>query len=249
MMFNYFLAFENFFKFDFKYFTGENLISYLVMLIVIILAFIIYFVFRKKDPTKPEKGFAMIVCFMVEKLDGMVEDIMGKKYQGFGGYVLGLALYIGLSFFVSLMGLPGPMSNLGNTFAMGLWTFILIHANAIRANHWKYFKRYIDPSPIMLPINLLSMWAPLLSISLRIFGNALSGFTLMAIVYWALGKVSYMIFGGIMAAGPASIIVAPLITPVLHAYFDVFSGVIQTLIFMMLTMIQVAQEDPDPALA
>ncbi len=242
-------AFENFFKFDFKYFTGDNLMSYFVIGLIIILSFVIYFVFRHLDPTKPEKGFAMIMCLIVEKVDGMVDDLMGKKYKGFGGYVLGLASYIGLSFFVSLMGLPGPMTNLGNTFSMGLCTFVLIHATAVRANKWRYFKRYIDPAPIMLPINLLSMWAPLLSISLRIFGNALSGFTLMAIVYWALGGLSNMIFGSFIPGGAASIILPPLITPVLHAYFDVFSGVIQTLIFIMLTMIQIAQEDPDPELA
>lgn len=242
-------AFENFFKFDWQYFTGENLISYLVMLIVVILALIIFFVFRKLDPTKPEKGFAMLVVLAVEKIDGMVDDMMGKKYKGFGGYILGLTLYIGLSFLIGLMGLPGPMTSLANTFGIGLWTFILIHANAIKANKWGYFKRFIEPSPIMLPINLLSMWAPLLSISLRIFGNALSGFTLMSIIYWALGNVSKLIFGGFLTVGPASIILPPLITPILHAYFDVFSGLIQTLIFIMLTMIQVAQEDPDPELA
>ena len=32
-------------------------------------------------------------------------------------------------------------------------------------------------------------------------------------------------------------LIAPLITPALHAYFDVFSGVLQTFIFSMLTMI------------
>lgn len=223
--------------------------SLVVMLIIVLLSVIIFFVFRKKDPTGEIKGFSLLICMAVEKIDNMVLDLMGKKYKGFGGYALGLAAYIGFSFFIGLTGLPGPMTSLCNTLSIGLCTFVLIHANAVRANHLGYFKRYIEPSPIMLPINLLSMWAPLLSISLRIFGNALSGFTLMAIIYWALGNVSNMIFGNLISGGWASIILPPLITPVLHAYFDLFSGAIQTLIFLMLTMIQIAQEDPDPELA
>ena len=242
-------AFDNFFKFGWEYFTGENLISYMVMGIIVLLSIVIFFVFRKLDPTKPEKGFALIMVMLVEKIDGMVDDLMGKKYKGFGGYILGLATYIALSFLVSLIGFPGPLTNLGNAFSLGLCTFILIHANAVKANRWGYFKRYVDPIPVLLPINLLSMWAPLLSISLRIFGNALSGFTLMAIIYWALGFISHAMFGGIILGGLSYIILPPFITPILHAYFDVFSGGIQTLIFIMLTMIQVAQEDPEPELA
>ena len=89
------------------------------------------------------------------------------------------------------------------------------------------------------------MWAPLLSLALRLFGNALAGFTLMGIVYYYLGEASSFIFGALIPGEAASIILPPIITPVLHLYFDVFSGVIQTLIFCMLTMIFVAQEDPE----
>ena len=242
-------SFDNFFKFGFEYFTGENITSLIVMGIIILLSFIIFLVFRKKKPRSRIKGFTMIICLIIEKIDGMVLDLMGKKYKKFGGYALGLTLYIGLSFLIGLTGLPGPMTSLCNTLSIGLCTFVLIHANAVRANKWKYFGRYVEPSPVMLPINLLSMWAPLLSISLRIFGNALSGFTLMGIIYWALGGVSANIFGGFISEGWSSIILPPTITWILHAYFDVFSGAIQTLIFLMLTMIQIAQEDPEPELA
>ena len=170
---------------------------------------------------------------------------MGERRRSFAGYTMGLALYILLCFFVSLIGLPGPLSYLGNTLSIALCTFALIHFTAMQNNKWKYFKRYIEPIPILLPINLLSMWAPLLSLSLRLFGNALAGFTLMSIIYYALGNLSTLIFGMFIPSGWASIILPPFITPVLHLYFDVFSGVIQTLIFVMLTMIFIAQEDPE----
>ena len=66
----------------------------------------------------------------------------------------------------------------------------------------------------------------------------------MSIVYWALGALSNLIFVS-LPTGPGSIFIAPLVTPILHAYFDVFAGAIQTLVFMFLSMLFVAQEKPE----
>lgn len=226
-------------------FSGETIMSLIVMGIIVIFSFVIYFKFRKKDPTKPDKGFVMIIESIVEKVESFTEEMMGKKWIHFSGYAMGLALYIILSFFVSLIGFPGPLTFLGNTLSIALCTFFLIHITAMKKNKMGYFKRYIDPIPILLPVNLLSMCAPLLSLSLRLFGNALAGYTLMSIVYYFLGIASDFIFGSIVPSGASNIFIAPFITPVLHLYFDVFSGIIQTLIFVMLTMIFVSQEDPE----
>ena len=91
--------------------------------------------------------------------------------------------------------------------------------------------------PVFLPINLLSMWAPLLSISFRLFGNAVAGYVIMKLIYWAFTQIS------IASAnlGPAAIVV----TPVLHAYFDLFSGFIQTTVYLLLSMALVKNEVPD----
>ena len=120
----------------------------------------------------------------------------------------------------------------------------MIHITAAKANKLGYFKRYIEPIPVLLPINLLSMWAPLLSLSLRLFGNALAGYCLMSIVYYFTEQLSALIFQFINS-GVNQIFVSWIITPALHAYFDVFSGAIQTMVFVILTMIWVSQEDPE----
>lgn len=225
--------------------TGETIMSLFVILLIIILAIIINITFKKLDPTKPIKGFAFLISSFVEWLDNFVNDLMGKKWDGFAGYIMPLVLYIAFSFLIGVTGLPGPMTLTSNTFTIGLCTFLWIHITAIKANKWGYFKRYIEPIPVLLPINLLSMWAPFLSLSLRIFGNAVSGLTLMAVIYSALAGVGEWLFGWI-GGGVGQLLIAPLITPVFHAYFDLFSGAIQTLIFTMLTCILVSLEDPDP---
>lgn len=225
---------------------GEIWTSLFAIIIIAILAIVIAIVFRHQDPTKPDKNyFIMIVETLIEKVENFVVSLMGERWRWFSGYILGLGAYMVVCFILSLIGFPAPFSYLGSTLGIALVTFVMIHVTAMKVNKWKYYQRYLDPLPIFLPINLISMWAPLLSLAFRLFGNVLAGFTLMSIVYYFLGAASNAIFGGIIGGPAASIILPPFVTPVLHAYFDVFSGAVQTMIFTMLTMLFIAQEDPD----
>ena len=75
-----------------------------------------------------------------------------------------------------------------------------------------------DPWPIWAPINIIGYIAVPVSLSLRLFANVLSGVVMMALVYGLLRVIAI--------GWPA----------VLHVYFDLFSGAIQTYVFCMLTM-------------
>ena len=158
---------EKMFYFGPDMFPGEIIISLIIMGIMIIFSLVIYFKFRKLDPTKPEKGFALVISTAVEKVEEFTVNTMGKKWRSFSGYAICVGLYIILGTLFSLMGFPAPLTYLGNTLTLGICTFSLIHITAAKKNKLKYFKRYVEPIPFLLPINLLSMWAPLLSLSLR----------------------------------------------------------------------------------
>ena len=222
----------------------EVISSLMVMGIILILCIIIAIQAHFADPLKKPKGLLFLAETGVKFFDNLVEEMMGKHFKGFGGFVMAIAVYLFLSFIFGLTGLPSPVTNLAVPFTLALITFVLIHATSAKYTKLKYFKRYIDPIPVLLPINLISMWAPLLSMTLRLFGNALAGWTLMSIVYWALGGLSGMIFSFIDSAWN-QVFIAPIVTPVLHAYFDLFSGLIQTVIFLFLTMINIANEVPE----
>lgn len=233
--------FKNFFVFELP---GEVIMSLIIVLLLIILCVVIFILVKKADPLKKPKGLLAVVEIGVEKVDGLVEENMGKSFKNFGAYVIALALFIFSSFLIGIIGFPNPLTYLGVPLSMALYTFFMIHFTSAKYTKWKYFKRYIDPIPAFLPINLLSMWAPLLSLTLRLFGNAFAGLVLMTIVYWAINSLSSVIFTFVNAEA-SSIFIAPILTPVLHAYFDLFSGAIQTLVFMFLSMLFVAQEKPE----
>lgn len=232
--------FNNFFVFDIAPGVYSSLI---VMLIVTVLAIIVGVMAKRQDPLKKPKGLLLVAEIGVETFDGMVEEYMGPKFKGFGGFVMAIATYLFISFIFGLTGLPSPVSYMAIPFSLAFVTFFLIHATAVRYQKWGYFKRYIDPIPVFLPVNLLSMWAPLLSMSLRLFGNAIAGLSIMSLLYGGLQAASSAAFSFIDSTWN-QLFFAPIVTPILHAYFDLFSGFIQTLVFISLTMIYIGLEAP-----
>lgn len=214
-----------------KNMSGECITAWIVILLLIIIFIVIGIQAKFADPMKQHKGPLFLCEWAVEKLDNFVEETMGPGFDNYGGLFLGIVPFLILAFVLGITGLPTPMSNLSVPLSLAAVTFGQIHFTAMRYNKLGYFKRYIDPIPIFLPINLLSMWAPLLSITLRMFGNAVVGWVLLSLVDWALD------YG-------AAIIGA---TPLLHAYFDAVSGLIQTLVYVYLTALLIAQERPEEA--
>ena len=172
------------------------------------------------------------------KIIDLVCKNMGKQYRKIGGGIFGfLSAYLFLCMIIGLLGFESPVTYLYVPLALGLSTFILIHATAAFYNRKQYFQRYVDPVWAFLPINLLSMWAPLLSISLRLFGNGIAGYVVLKLVYWAFENITI----GVVSLAPAAVVV----TPILHAYFDIVSGFIQTMVYTLLSMALIKNEVPE----
>ena len=233
--------FDNFFKLDIP---GEVISSLIVMLIIVILAIIIAIQAHFQDPLKKPKGLLLIAEIGVQFFDNFVKDLTGSALPNFGGFIMGVATYLFIAFIFGLTGLPSPVTYMAVPLSLGLTTFLLIHLISAKFTKWRYFKRYVDPLPVFLPVNLLSMWAPLLSLTLRLFGNAIAGWALLTIVEFSLRDASAAIFS-FVPSGWNEIFLAPIPLAVLHAYFDLFSGLIQTVVFISLTAIFIGQEIPE----
>lgn len=227
--------------------AGGVVTSLIVILIMIILAIYIGIRAHFQDPLKRPKGLLLIAEIGVNFFENMAEGLLGKRFRIFGGYLMAIGVYMFLAFIFGLTGLPSPITYMAIPLSLGLSTFMLIHATAIKYNKFRYFKRYIEPVPVFLPVNLISMWAPLLSLTLRIFGNAISGFVIMSIIYAGLETASASIFAALepMIGEWNQVFLAPLVTWVFHLYFDLWAGFIQTTVFLSLTSIYVGQEIPE----
>lgn len=225
----------------------ETFTSLIVMGGIMTLSFIVYFKSKKVSAFDTPKGLLLVVETFVVTIEKLLIQNMGKHFSFYGSYFVTITLYIFFGFLFGLTGLASPLSYYMNTFVIVLMSFVMIHYTALKTNGWKYFKRFIEPFPIFLPINLISVWAPLVSMSFRIFGNILSGIILMTLVYGLMGFLSSAVFS-FLPAGFNSIFFAPFVAPWLHLYFDLFSAFIQTLVFISLSMLLIAQEGPSTSM-
>ena len=233
--------FENFFKTDIP---GELISSLIVIGIICIVSIIVGILAARHNPLKKPKGLLLVAEIGVKFFDNFSRELVGTTLPNFGGFIMGVACYLFISFIFGLTGLPSPVTYMAIPLSLGLTTFLLIHYTSARFTKWAYFKRYIDPIPLFLPINLISMWAPLLSLTLRLFGNAIAGWALLTIVEFALRDASSALFA-FMQTEWNQVFLAPIPLAILHAYFDVFSGFIQTFVFILLTSIFIGQEIPE----
>ncbi len=203
----------------------------MVAVFLLIVGFIVKKMIEKADYKKPPKGFLNIVEIYVTFIEDLVDSTMGKGRRGFVPYMGSLFLFLVFSNLLGLTGLTPPTSDYNVTLALAMMTFILIHFFNIKSNGiGEYIKGYFAPYAFLFPINLLGEIATPISLSFRIFGNILSGSIIMTLVHAALNSVSV-------------ILEIPL-SAVLHIYFDVFSGLLQAFIFVMLTMVNIGNVFP-----
>ena len=211
-----------------KQFVVHDTVFYSLVIILLLCLFAIFVGQKVKNANPAEKpsGIVNLMEMLVEAVTNLVTSTMGAKNEKFTPYILMLALYLVPANLIGLLGFPPPTSNFNVTFALAIMTFFLIQGSAIKANGvGAYLKGFIEPYPVLLPMNVIGELAVPISLAFRLFGNILSGVIIMSLLYGALGFF------------------APAVTPVLHAYFDVFSGLLQTFIFAMLTMVFIAMAE------
>lgn len=157
-----------------------------------------------------------IAEILVDTVNGLVAQTMGESKLYFAPYMLTLMMFLAVANLSGLLGFRPPTADLNTTFALSLLTFGMTIFFGIKSKKMGYIKGFGEPFIFMLPTNIIGELANPISLSFRLFGNILGGVVIMTLLYQ----------------------VVPIGVPaVLHAYFDVFSGLIQTFIFTMLSMV------------
>ena len=163
-------------------------------------------------------GFQNLIEAAVEQIANLVKGVMGDKLPFLGGYFFSIFAFILVSNYSGLLGLRPPTSDIATTLPLGLSTFILIHVTGVRMQKGKYFKEYLKPVFLFLPMNIIGELARPVSLGFRLFGNILGGVIIMQIIY-SLGV-------------PFTLV----IPSALHAWFDLFVGALQAFVFTVLSL-------------
>lgn len=211
----------------------------LIFSLIIMVGLGIFFVYAGKkvaaaDPTGRPKGVVLVVETGVKAIYEYMQSIMPPKFEkNYYPYFAMLFVYLIVANLSGLIGFEPPTSSFSITLALTAITFALIQYNAIKKKGIvKYVWNVCWP-----PTNILSTLSPLISISMRLFGNIVGGSCLMALVYQFTGWISFHVIDFNF--------LGPIVAPLLHCYFDIFAGCIQTLVFVTLSSILIMMENQD----
>ncbi len=218
---------------------------YSIIIVTVFMAAVLFYVNRKLkdfDSLEKPKGIVLLVIMYAEMIDGMVKGKTNERLAKYlTPYIMTVAAYIFLSNIAGLFAIETPTSNLSVTLVLAGITCVLIEVCAAREKGGReYIKSWFEPFAPFVILNIMSKFSTLLSLSLRLFGNILSGGILMSVIYQMLGSISAMI----PIIGKFNI-VGVVVAPVLHFYFDLFSGVMQAFIFITLTISFIGKELPN----
>jgi len=115
--------------------------------------------------------------------------------------------------------LAAPTNDINTTVALALLTSISYFYAGFNKKGFGYFKRYIEPIPLLLPINILEDFTKPLSLSFRLFGNVLADELTISVL--------------------TSLV--PLIIPLPIMCLGLFAGSVQALIFSTLSAAYISE--------
>jgi len=156
---------------------------------------------------------------IVEGILKIVKDNMGPRGPEFMMIIGALALFIFVSNVLGLIpGFHSPTETLNTTGACAITVFFLTHYYGLKEHGIKYLKQFTGPviwlAPLMIPIELIGHFVRPVSLSIRLFGN---------------------IFGDHYVVGVVFELV-PFLLPLPMMALGLFVAIVQTLVFILLSM-------------
>ena len=196
------------------------IVSWFVITILLALSF-----FGTRQLNRVPQGMQNFMEFILEFLQDIAKAQIGEhEYRQWIPYIATIFLFIlgsnwaGALIPWKLLELPegelaAPTNDINTTVGLALLTSIFYFYAGLSKNGVGYFSRYIEPTPILLPINILEDFTKPLSLSFRLFGNVLAD-ELVVSVFTLL---------------------VPLVIPLPVMILGLFASSIQALIFSTLS--------------
>ena len=155
--------------------------------------------------------------------DGLLNEIMGDNGRKFFPLVATIGLFILFSNLLGIIpGFESPTSNINTNAAMAIVVFLSTHFVGVKEHGLKYFKQFLGPVwwliPLMLPNEVISHISRPLSLTFRLFGNIKGEDIVLLVVLFLV----------------------PWFVPLPVFILMIFTSLVQTLVFMLLTMMYIA---------
>lgn len=157
---------------------------------------------------------------LVLGINQQIQEVSQQPPKPYLPFVGTLFIFIAVSNLLSIVpGYQPPTGSLSTTAALAVCVFFAVPLYGIRQQGVRsYLKQYLEPTPLMLPFNIIGEFSRTLALAVRLFGNVMSG---------------TMIVGILLS-------VAPLVFPIVMQAMGLLTGLIQAYIFSILAMVYIA---------
>ena len=210
-------------------FNVDTIISTFVAgAIVLILGFWARSALTKKNPSHVPTKVQLLWETIVGEVNKQVEDNLGRLNPFVVPLAVALFFFILIANWLELLPteinhnlhlLPAPTADTNLTYAMAIMAMVGVWIYGIREKGAKgYFRHFIEPFPVLLPLNILEELTKPITLALRLFGNIFAGGIMLALI----GLIPFY---------------ASWLPNLVWKLFDMFIGGIQAFIFALLTVL------------
>lgn len=189
-------------------------------LTIALLAGLARWITRKLSTTGELSSWQNCLEVLVEGAQRQIRDIARQDPDPFLSFIVTLFLFIATCNLLAVApGYEPPTGSLSTTTALALCVFCAVPFYGIRRHGLRHFLHlYLEPTPLMLPLNLIGELARTLALAVRLYGNVMSGGLVAAIL----------------------LLVAPFVFPALMNVLGLLTGLIQAYIFAVLATVFIA---------
>jgi F-type H+-transporting ATPase subunit a len=151
-------------------------------------------------------------------LEGLLDEVVGDGLK-YLPLIATLAVFVlAANLMSALPFVEAPTADVNTPAALAIIVFFSVHFYGIREMGLVgYLRRFTQPIPLLLPINILANLTRTFSLAIRLFGNMVSHQIIVAIL----------------------LLILPLVVPAVLEIFGMFISVLQAYIFTVLTVVYI----------
>ena len=194
--------------------NGTIVFTWLVMALLVVGSWLVSRTLNHDGP--PSRWQNLLETVLVLILD-QVREVTRRTPERFFPFLATLFLFVAASNLLTVMpGFESPTGSLSTTAALALCVLLSVPLYGATANGLaSYLANYLQPTPLMLPFNVIGEVSRTVALAVRLFGNVMSG----------------SMIGAILLA------IAPLLVPVIMQLFGLLTGMVQAYIFFILAAV------------
>lgn len=198
----------------------NNTVAMEVFVVLVLIAF--FLLVRARLSVQNPGGLQHTVEILDEFINEQADQVIGPDYQRFVPYVTALGFFILVGNLLGLIpGFESPTASPEVPLGCALATFVYYHYYGIRKHGFHYIKQFLGPvgllAPLMFLIEVVSHFARILSLTVRLFANMFAG-DMVTLAFFSL---------------------VPILVPVAFLGLHLGVALVQTFIFVMLTMVYI----------